>query len=88
MLNANRADVFLGAHEINIKYIIKKELLDNIKIKKIAFIKQNKSLFKLCIRKNFPNAQKILDEYDRKIEVAIKNGEIDKILMKKDYNLK
>ncbi|APJ03820.1 substrate-binding periplasmic protein [Silvanigrella aquatica] len=85
MINANRADIIPGILAYNAQYIIKHENLNNIKIKEINLGKSFKNIFKLCIRKNFPNAKKILKKYDEKYKIALKNGDISKILSKKKY---
>lgn len=86
MLNSNRADLFVCDSYISAKYIAKKEGLNNIIFKEINFLKPSTILYKLALRKDFPDAQKILDNYDKNFLIAQKQGLIDKIIKEHEYH--
>ncbi|WP_397600640.1 substrate-binding periplasmic protein [Silvanigrella sp.] len=61
-----------------------KENLKSIKVKLIEFI-DSKNYFYLALRKDYPNSQIILDEFDTELIKLKKSGEINKFFNK--YNI-
>ncbi len=55
MINSNRKDIHITVNDLGIKYIIKKNNLDNVFIKNINYVKPSEIEFKFCILKSFPN---------------------------------
>ncbi len=82
MINANRADLYTSSNILDALYIVRKEHLNNIVIKKINFLNPPITLYKFALRKDFPRAQNIIDNYDKNISLAMKQGLIDKIIKK------
>ena len=85
MINLSRADIYTSGNLLVAKYIAKREVLDNIVFKEINFLNPSSTKYKFALRKDFPNAQKIINIYDKNFLIAQKNGLIDKIIMKYEY---
>lgn len=86
MINLQRVDLCISSNITIAKYLVKKENLKNILFKKISFLKPSDTIYKFALRKDFPNAKKILDEYDRNFFLAEKQGDIEKILKRYDVD--
>ncbi|MBX9839160.1 MAG: transporter substrate-binding domain-containing protein, partial [Silvanigrellaceae bacterium] len=82
MINSNRKDIHITANDLGIKYIIKKNNLNNVFIKNINFVEASDIEFKFCLLKSYPNSKALMAEIEKNLTIAKNSGIIDKIISK------
>ncbi|KAB8033723.1 substrate-binding periplasmic protein [Fluviispira multicolorata] len=82
LVNDNSADLYVSSNEKSDKYIAKKFAYKNLQFREITFLKPASVKFYFCISKNYPNANKIIMNFDKNFLIAKKSGKMAAIIKK------
>ncbi|WP_186643965.1 substrate-binding periplasmic protein [Fluviispira vulneris] len=82
MVDDNSADIYVSSNEKADKYLAKRHAFKNLKFRSIDFLQPASIHFYFCLRKNFPESEKIINEFEKNYLKAKKSGKISSIIQK------
>ncbi|BBH52979.1 substrate-binding periplasmic protein [Fluviispira sanaruensis] len=82
MVDDNSADIYVSSNEKADKYLAKKHAFKNLRFKSIYFLKPASVHFYFCLRKEFPESEKIMNEFEKNLIRVKKSGKISRIIHK------